>query len=150
MIPQSVRKPAAWATLAVAFVGGFEGLRQAAYKDPVGIPTICFGETKGVKLGDYKSVDECKAMLEGRLEEFNSGVAACTTRPMTDNQQVAFTSFAYNVGVQTYCKSSIARNFNAGNLQAACDSLLLYNRAGGMVLPGLTRRRTEERELCLK
>jgi len=139
------------AGLAVAVVAASEGIRQAAYLDPVGIPTVCFGETRGVKLGQKYSRAECEAMLRGRLEEFNAGVEACVTRPLTDTRRVAFVSFAYNVGLGTFCQSSVARLHNQGS-DAACDALLKYNKArkaGVLIpLPGLTARRKEERELC--
>lgn len=139
------------AGLATAFVGAGEGLRQVAYLDPVGIPTVCFGETRGVKLGQKYSKEECQSMLRGRLEEFNAGIETCITRPLTDTRRVAFVSFAYNVGVRTFCNSSVARLHNQGS-DSACDALLAYNKArkaGVLIpLPGLTTRRKEERELC--
>ena len=58
---------------AVALVSGFEGLRNYAYRDPVGIPTICFGETRGVHMGDYKTTQEGKAH---RFEEFRPKMTA--------------------------------------------------------------------------
>ena len=57
-----MRKTAGWLAVAVSVVGGFEGLRQSAYLDPVSIPTICYGETRGVKLGDTRTKAECDAM----------------------------------------------------------------------------------------
>ena len=68
---------------------------------------------------------------------------------MPMRRQVAMVSFAYNVGVGAYCGSSVARLLNAGQTRAACDALLKWNKAGGVVFPGLTRRRQAERELCL-
>lgn len=138
--------------LAIAVVGASEGIRQVAYLDPVGIPTVCFGETRGVKLGQKYSLEECRAMLRGRLEEFNAGIETCLTKPLSETRRVAFVSFAYNVGVGTFCASSVARLHNAGS-DEACNALLKYNKArkaGVLIpLPGLTRRRAEERELCL-
>ena len=117
-------------------VAAGEGLRQAAYLDPVGIPTVCFGETRGVKLGQRYSIEECRAMLRGRLEEFNAGVETCITRPLTVERRVAFVSFAYNVGVGTFCKSSVARLHNQGS-DEACNALLAYNKArkAGVLIP---------------
>lgn len=140
------------AGLAVAVVGGWEGIKQVTYLDPVGIPTVCFGETRGVKLGQRYSPEECRSMLRGRLEEFNAGIETCITRPLTETRRVAFVSFAYNVGVGTFCSSSVARLHNQGS-DEACNALLRYNKArkaGVLItLPGLTARRVEERELCL-
>lgn len=143
------KKTATWLSVCVACVGAEEGLRTVAYKDPVGIPTICFGETKDVKLGDKKTADECKAMLGERVLEFGRKVDACTTGPMTPSRKAGLTSFAYNVGAETYCKSSVARKINAGDVQGGCDALLLYVYAKGIKLPGLEKRRQQERQLCL-
>lgn len=146
----SAKKTAAWCTIAVACVSGFEGLRQAAYNDPVGIPTICFGETKGVKIGQRATVEECKAMLAESLEIANQGVTLCIHAPMPDTRRAAVVSFTYNVGAGALCKSSVARRLNAGDVVGGCDALLLYTKARGIELPGLVRRRGEERKLCLQ
>lgn len=148
MIPPQHQKKAAVLALAIPLIGGFEGLRQYAYRDPVGIPTICFGETRGVRMGQHHTVAECKAMMAGRLEaDFIPGVERCIHVPMSPEREAAALSFAYNVGVGAFCRSGFARKLNAGDPDA-CDELMKWNRAGGMVLPGLTRRREAERALC--
>jgi lysozyme len=137
---------------AIALVGSFEGLRTYAYRDPVGIPTICFGETRGVEMGDHKTVEECKAMLGDRLVEFERGMTACMKDPdkVPDPSYVAFLSFTYNVGTANFCGSTLRRKLDAGDLAGACNELPKWNKAHGIPLPGLTRRRAEERTLCLK
>lgn len=145
------QKRAGIVAICVACIAPAEGLRQIAYRDPVGIPTICFGETAGVKIGDHKTTDECKDMLADRVErDFIPGVERCITRPMPDRRKAAFVSFAYNIGVEGFCRSSIARKYNAGDVVGACDALLLYVKAKGITLPGLVKRREEERKLCLE
>jgi lysozyme len=138
--------------LAVGLVGGFEGLRQKAYQDfsPAKVWTVCYGETKGVKRGDTYSKAECDEMLAGRLVEFQHGVAACVEGPLPAPTEAAFISLAYNIGVGGFCKSSTLRLWNAGNKREACNAMLKFNRAGGVVWPGLTRRREAERQLCLE
>jgi lysozyme len=145
-----LKKKAAVATVAVALIGGFEGLRQTAYRDVVGVPTICYGETEGVKMGDRYTVEQCKAMLVKSLEKYALAVDRCVTRPMPDTTYIAFTSFTYNLGEAGFCKSSVARLYNAGRTREACDYMLNYNRAKQKVFPGLTRRREAERKLCLQ
>jgi len=142
------KKAAGWAAIAVVCVGGFEGLRTVAYRDPVGIPTLCFGETKGVRMGDKATADECRVMLAGRLEEFARGVDACVSVPMSDSRKAAMVSFAYNVGTGAFCKSTLVRRLNVGD-PAACDELLKWTSAKGITLPGLVNRRKEERKLCM-
>jgi lysozyme len=139
-------------SLAVGIIGGYEGLRTHAYRDVVGVPTVCFGETRGVKMGDVYTVDECKAMLGDALIEFETGMRKCMIRPdsVPDKPYVAFLSFTYNVGVGAFCKSTLARKVNSGDLRGACNELPKWNRAGGRVIRGLTIRRAEERKLCLE
>lgn len=141
-------------TLVVAVVGGYEGLRTKAYRDVVGIPTVCFGETRGVKMGDTYTVDECKVMLGEALVEFEKGMTKCLTSPATipDKTYVATLSLSYNIGVGAFCKSTVAKRLNAGDIKGACNAFLSWNRGGRplRVIPGLTRRRQEERALCLE
>ena len=142
----------ALAAMAVAFTGGFEGLRQSAYPDPAshGYPwTICYGHTSGVKPGDRDSISECKQLLLSDLEKEGAGIDSCITYPTTNGQAIAFLSLSYNIGTGGFCRSSVAKDFNAGRTQKACDDLLHFDRAAGMVFPGLTRRRQAERRLCL-
>jgi lysozyme len=146
----AVTRHGKWLAVAVVLIGGFEGLRTVAYRDAVGIPTICFGETKGVRMGMKKSRAECDAMLAERIVEFDDGVDACIHVALPDNRRAAVVSLAYNIGVRAFCGSSVARRLNAGDVRGACDAFLLWNKAGGVELPGLTKRRQEERALCLK
>lgn len=139
-------------SLAVGLVGAWEGLRTTAYRDVVGIPTVCFGETRGVKMGDKYTVDECKAMLGDALAEFETGMRRCLTNPdkIPDKPYVAFLSLSYNIGTGAFCKSTVARKANAGDLRGACDAILAWNKAGGRVIQGLVNRRKDERKLCLE
>jgi lysozyme len=103
-------------------------------------------------MGDVYTVDECKAMLGDALIEFETGMRKCMIRPdsVPDKPYVAFLSFTYNVGVGAFCKSTLARKVNSGDLRGACNELPKWNRAGGRVIRGLTIRRAEERKLCLE
>lgn len=148
-----LKKGTAAAALAVALVGGFEGLRLNAYPDPAtgGKPwTICYGSTAGVKPGDRKNLEECKALLLTELTAYSQGILGCTSVPLPDERFVALTSFAYNVGVQAACKSSVVRLINQGKTRQGCDALMKWNKAAGITFPGLTKRRAKERDLCLK
>lgn len=137
---------------AIAFVGQWEGLRTTAYRDIVGVPTICYGETKGVRMGTSVSKAECDAMLTARLAEFEAGLARCLTVEdrLPAATEVALVSWSYNVGLGAACGSTLVRYANAQNWQAMCDQLPRWNRAGGRVVQGLTNRRAAERDLCLK
>lgn len=119
-----------------------------AYSDPVGIPTACFGETQGVKLGDTFTVAECKERLGKRVVEFGRAVDRCVKTPMSPARKAGLTSFTYNVGPDAFCSSTLVRKLNA-NDPAACDELLRWVYAKGIKLPGLVNRREQERALCL-
>lgn len=147
--PNRLRRATTAGALAVAVIGGFEGLRLAAYRDVVGVPTVCYGETRGVKMGDRHTKAECDEMLLAALRAFEAGVVRCAPVPMSDRTLVAHVSLAYNIGVAGYCGSSVARLANAGHPEASCDAFMKWNRAGGVVWPGLTRRRAAERDMCL-
>jgi lysozyme len=132
------------------FVGGFEGLRQTAYRDVVGIPTICYGETKNVRMGQTATRAECDSMLVHSLVEHEDGMLKCLRVALPEKTQQAFLSFTYNVGAGAFCGSTLLRKANAGDIRGACDELLRWDKAGGVVFPGLTRRRLAERSMCLQ
>jgi lysozyme len=100
-------------------------------------------------MGQQKTVDQCKALLASRLEEFNRGVDRCVKVPMSAERRAAVVSFTYNVGEGALCKSTFARRLNAKD-PLACDELMKWTKAKGVMLPGLVRRRQEERRLCMK
>lgn len=138
--------------LAVGLVGAWEGLRTVAYKDIVGVPTVCFGETRGVEMGDEYTVEECQVMLGDGLMEFEVGIRNCLTNPdaIPEESYVAFLSLSYNIGTGGFCRSTVARRANAGDIAGACEAIEMWNRAGGRVVQGLVNRRADEKRLCLE
>ncbi len=139
--------------LAVSFIGRWEGLRLEAYRDIVGVWTVCYGETKGVSAGDKYTKAECDAMLAREIQSYRAGLqrhfTPSTIADLTVERDVAFTSLAYNVGVSAAGKSTATKRLNAGNIVGACEALGWWNKAGGRVVRGLVNRRKEETELCL-
>jgi lysozyme len=129
-----------------------EGRVLKTYKDVGGVLTYCDGATENAIWGKTYTPAECNAQLDRDLARHAEGMMACTRPPvpLTDGQKVAYTDFAYNVGVDAYCGSTVARKASAGDLRGSCDALLMWNRAGGRVWPGLTRRRAAERDICLR
>lgn len=142
--------------LASAIAVPMEGTRQWAYRDPVGIPTICMGSTAGVKMGDFRTLDECKALLTKEMTDVIETVDRC--RPgLPPKVLAAFSDASYNIGTKIACdgaRSTAARMLADGNLIGACNQLAAWDKArvaGFLVaLPGLTKRRAMERELCLQ
>lgn len=151
MKSRAARAGVAGLALTIAFVGGWEGLRLAAYRDPVGIPTVCYGETRGVEMGDRYSKAECDAMLVEALRGFERGISECITpwHRLPEKTRIALVSWAYNVGVGAACRSTAVRRFNAGQYRAGCDAVKWWDRAGGRTLPGLVNRRAAEHKLCV-
>ncbi|WP_082640445.1 lysozyme [Aureimonas sp. N4] len=138
--------------LVLGTIGTWEGVRTVAYPDIVGVPTVCFGETRGVKMGDRYTLEECRVMLGEGVKQFEAGMRACLTNPdaIPDKPYAAMVSVTYNIGTAGFCNSSMARRLNAGDIKGACDALLAWNKAGGRVVAGLTNRRQDERRLCLE
>lgn len=142
------RRYAAGIALAVTLITGFEGVRTVAYRDPVGIPTVCMGETRGVQIGDRYTLAECKAMAGARVAEFASEVQSALKVTVSDKTFASFVSFSYNLGTGVF-RNKIAPLANSGKLDAACRRMGLYVYAKGVKLPGLVKRRQEEVALCL-
>ena len=136
--------------LATPLVAQYEGLRTKAYLDPVGIPTICYGETHDVQMGDVQTEENCKTMLTARLGTFAIAVDTIIQPEVKPEVLAAFSSLSYNIGIEAFQKSSVARLANEGKTREACDFMLRYKYAGGKVLPGLVKRREAERKLCLQ
>ena len=136
------------AAIVTAFVAQHEGLRLWAYRDPVGVLTACYGHTgPDVQPGQTYTPAQCREMLERDLAR-HAQALACIHRPLTDGQKAAFVSFAYNVGPQAFCGSTLARKANAGDLAGACAELDKWVYAKGQRLPGLVKRRAAERAMC--
>ena len=137
------------AALLIATVGLWEGKSNDPYKDIVGVWTVCYGETR-VKMRHY-SDEECKGMLDAGLAGFAGGVL--NRNPNLKNrpyQLAAAVSLSYNIGLANYSRSTVARRFDAGQWKAACDAILMWNKAGGKVSKGLVNRRNAERKICLE
>ena len=144
------------ATVSLGLVTHFEGLSYFGYRDPVGIPTKCYGDTKGVTVGKRYTEAECKASLETQMADKAEGVLRCVPT-IKDKPYVlaASISFAYNIGVSAFCRSTTAKRFNAGDYAGGCRAIqqadngkLQWITAQGKVLPGLIRRREAERKVC--
>jgi len=140
------------ALMALAFstIANYEGRSLRAYQDIVGVWTICYGETLGVQRGDVATAPECQDMLARQIKAYEAGLDQCLTAAVPGEVKVALVSWTYNVGIGAACRSTLVRKANAGDLRGACDQLLVWNKAGGRVVRGLTIRREAERKLCLE
>lgn len=131
-------------------VSYYEGVSNKAYLDPVGIWTICYGETKGVNKVDYKTDEECLDSLAEELTEHHKKMVMYIKTPISEKEEAAYLSFTYNVGVGALSKSTLLKKLNSGDRAGACNQLLRWDKAGGKKLKGLTLRRQSENKLCLE
>lgn len=127
----------------------FEGVRLAAYRCPAGVPTIGYGHTKGVEMGDTVTVIEAEELLREDLEVFENGVNKLVEVPLEQHQFDALVSFAFNLGLGNLKNSTLLRLLNQGLYTDAANQLTRWNKAGGQVLAGLVRRRSAERRMFL-
>lgn len=122
----------------------FEGCVLHAYKDPIGVWTIGYGHTVGVKQGQKLTQKQAEEYLKSDLKIYENGVTN-TKLKLNQNQFDALVSFAYNCGV-----GSLKTLISGRTLGQIAEALLLYNKAGGKTLAGLVRRRKAEKELFEK
>lgn len=142
---------AALALSAAGLVGivGFENYTSQAIIPVTGdVPTVGFGTTGGVKLGDTTTPPKALARALSDISKFESALRQCVTVPLTQGEYDAFVSLAYNIGPGAFCGSTLVRLLNAGDYAGACAQISRWNRQGGRVLPGLVKRREAERAKC--
>lgn len=143
---------AALALSASALVGiaMHEGYRGDAYIPVKGdVPTIGFGTTGGVSLGDRTDPVRALIRLQQDADAYARAVKRCAPVPMHQHEFDAYVSLAYNIGPGAFCSSTLAKKLNAGDYAGACREILRWNKAGGRVLSGLTKRRLAEYRLCM-
>ncbi len=139
----------------VKLVCEFEGFRAAAYRDPVGVLTVGYGHTgragpPAVAAGMRVTRAEARRILVRDLARFAAGVRTSLRATLNDNQFSALVSFAYNVGLPAFRKSSVLAAVNRGAFASVPRRLALWVNAGGTVLPGLVRRRAAEAALFME
>ena len=135
--------------IAVPIIANFEGFRTNAYRDVAGVPTIGYGFTAGVKMGDIITREDADIRLHHEVEHFANGVDALIKVPLSAKERAALYSWAYNVGLGAAERSTLIRKLNAGDKAGAADEFLRWVHAGNRVVAGLTRRRQREREIFL-
>lgn len=146
-------KPLRYATLgvglAIGIIAGYEGKSNRAYLDLVQVPTICYGSTQNVRLGDVKTDSECMQLLHDEVLRIDGIITRTVKVPLKNHERAAFISFTYNLGEGNFYRSTLLRKLNAGDVRGACNELLRWDRAGGKRVKGLMNRRASERALCL-
>lgn len=167
--PGAVRIAIAALTLSasglVALVAS-EGYRGEAYIPTRGdVPTIGFGSTQGVRMGDR--IDPVTALARAQREistQYEAAVKQCVKVPMHQHEFDAMVDTTYNIGAKGFCSSTIVRRLNVGDYAGACDAILLWkmytDRSTGKrydcskpenkrICGGIWTRRQEARAKCL-
>lgn len=145
-------KVAALSASAVALVAlvAHEGYKSEAYIPiPGDVPTIGFGTTEGVKLGD--KIDPVKALERALadMQKFEGAIKECVKVPLKQNEYEAYLSLSYNIGSRAFCNSTLVKKLNQFDYAGACQEILRWDKAGGKVIRGLTVRRQKEYEQCI-
>ena len=125
----------------------FEGCELEAYKCPAGVWTIGYGHIKGVQEGDVITEQQADDMLVEELEEYENYIHNLVSCPLNQNQFDALVSWVYNLGSSNLQASTLLKVLNAGDYAGVPTQMLRWNKAGGKVLEGLTRRRQAEADL---
>ena len=143
----------------IKLIKSFEGLHELkqgsncayveAYLDPVDIWTIGWGFTEGVYEGMTMTIPEAEARLKKEMKKYEISVLDGVKVDINDNQFSALVSFCYNVGARALFESTLLKLLNQGKYKEAADQFLRWDKAGGQVLAGLSRRRRAERSLFL-
>jgi lysozyme len=127
-----------------------EGYRDHAYIPVAGdVPTIGFGTTENVKMGDKVTVTQAlnRAMVD--VQKFEGAIKSCVKVPLHQYEYDAYTSLAYNIGSGAFCRSTLVRLLNQEKYDEACKQILRWDFFKGKPLRGLTVRREKEYQQCI-
>lgn len=150
--------------LVLPLVKESESLRLTAYLCPAGVPTVGWGHTSGVQLGDRITAAQAEQLLQADLAEAAAIVDRVVTAPLTPGQYGALVSFVFNVGpgrrasggdpgkdgfvvLRNGKPSTMLAKLNKGDFLGAACEFDKWIKGGGRVLPGLVKRRQTERAL---
>lgn len=132
----------------IQLIKSFEGFSGKAYTCPGGVLTIGYGFTAGVKPGDTMTKSQADARLSRELREYEAAVEAAGDA--NQNEFDAMVSLCWNIGPGNFAKSTVCKAHRRGDHAAAARAFQLWNKSGGKVLAGLTRRRAAEAALYLE
>ena len=146
---------------AVGLVGivaqeGYTG--KAVIPVPGDVPTIGFGTTGGVKMGDTTTPQKALARALTDIQAFEGALRRCVTVPLYQHEYDAYVSFSYNVGSAAFCRSTMVKRLNAEDYPGACGEILRWTYYQGKncalsenarLCGGLATRRQNEYRLCM-
>ena len=122
---------------------------RAVIPVPGDVPTIGFGTTEGVKMGDATTPPKALARALQDVGRYEGALKLCVKVPLYQYEYDAYVSLAYNIGSRAFCGSTLARKLNEGDYPGACREILRWDRFKGQPLRGLTTRREREYRQCI-
>ena len=128
----------------------FEGFSSKAYLCPSKVPTIGYGFTKGVQLGDVMTMEQADERLKAEVKDFAKGLNSALMSfdiNVNQNQFDALLSFAYNVGLDSLLNSTLFKKLTKGDYKGASDEFGKWVYSNHVKLNGLVARRKAEKEL---
>lgn len=127
-----------------------EGYKEEAYIPiPGDVPTIGYGTTEGVRLGDRTDPIKALERALADMQRFEGAIKQCVKVPLKQNEYDSYLSLSYNIGSNAFCKSTLVKKLNLGDYEGACKEILRWDKAGGRVVRGLTIRREKEYKQCM-
>lgn len=121
---------------------------RAVIPVPGDVPTIGFGTTEGVKMGDRITPPKALVRALRDVTHFEGAVKQCVEVPLYQHEYDAYLSLAYNIGPTAFCRSTLVRKLNAEDYAGACAEISRWDKFQGRPLRGLTIRRERERAQC--
>jgi lysozyme len=122
----------------------FESCRLTAYPDSKGVPTLGWGHTRGVRLGETCTQEQADAWLLEDVQEAVAAVNRLVKAPLTQSQFDALVDFTFNAGQGNFADSTMLHLLNAGDMAGAQQQFKRWDMAGGAHIAGLARRRAAE------
>lgn len=137
-----------------------ESYTSRAIPDPVkgtAVPTLGFGTTGGVRMGDTTTPPKALARLMTDVQQYEGALKRCVMVPLHQYEYDAYLNLAYNIGSTAFCGSTLVKKLNAGDYSGACDAILKWrfvgdvdcSTPGNKQCPGLWARRLKTHQQCL-
>lgn len=127
----------------------YEGCRLEAYKCAAGVPTIGYGHTFGVRMGNKITPAQAAVMLAQDVANVDRQMTTVVRVPLEQHQWDALASFVFNLGIHALSGSTLLKMVNQGKMAEAAQEFPKWTHGGGQVLPGLVARREAEKALFL-
>lgn len=128
----------------------YEGYKGEAYTPVKGdVPTIGFGTTDGVKLGDKITPEKALVRALQDVNKFEGALKQCVKVPLAQHEYDVYVSVSYNIGSRAFCNSTMVKLLNQGKYEDACAQLKRWVYSGGVKYQGLVNRREKEYQQCL-